>query len=83
MKCVVCGNYSWIDIFNRLSTDFVMCDNCGLIRMKIIPTPEEISSYYEKKSVGGNYSLSYTMSEDHSLDYDSVFKDFVEFTKIN
>ena len=51
--------------------------------MGIIPTSEEISSHYKEKAVNGNYSVSYTISEEHCIDYDSVYNQFVDLTKIH
>lgn len=76
MNCVVCDSENWKKKFTRLRTDFVECNNCGLIRMDPIPSLDQISNHYAKKFVAGNYELL----RRYEADYETVYRQFLKLT---
>jgi len=78
MRCVACDIEDWREGFNRLNTDFVKCGNCGLVRMKTIPSPEQIFDHYAEKFARGNYELI----QKYDDEYKAIYKHLLEFTML-
>ncbi len=77
MNCVACGiETCWREKFNRLNTNFIECENCGLIRMENIPSPNLISAHYAQKAENGNYKLL----QEYEVEYQAIYRRFLNFT---
>lgn len=62
-------------MFAKAGHGFERCPECGLVRMEIIPTPDQISSHYEQRTAGGNYDLSLHQKREDTVNAD-MFKRF-------
>jgi len=56
MACVVCNGTRTRRLFEKGGKSFLRCSGCGLVRVDPLPTPSELTSYYEQTYDQGIYA---------------------------